>query len=206
MELLEKALSGAAAEVDLPECQLSRLQTMANQVIDDMEDKEVMPNRCLHDTPWSLISTSSYLNGTGVASVGLHSAYSDKVNGLKRTKMVVDGHTCIQAANKWDVLHYQLPSSSVKFQASLVDDFAWAGCRQLLGRLCIIREELSVVSASQDSDSSEFEEAKKTYQRLIPQDTAAFVKEILSVSSRDRRHGTPFHCLHFALSVCAILW
>ncbi|EIE25672.1 hypothetical protein COCSUDRAFT_46328 [Coccomyxa subellipsoidea C-169] len=47
--------------------------------------------------------------------------------------------------------------------------------KQLLARLCLIREELSVVAAEQGSDSSgsAFAEAKVIYQRLIPQGTAA---------------------------------
>ncbi len=69
--------------------------------------------------------------------------------------------------------------------------FVWLCCRQLLARLCLVREELSVVAAEQGSDSSgsDFAEAKVTYQRLIPQGTAAFVKEMLGVSSKDRRHA-----------------
>ena len=67
-------------------------------------------------------------------------------------------------------------------------------CRQLLARLCLIREELSVVAAGQGSDASgsDFAEAKVTYQRLIPQGTAAFVKEMLGVSSKDKRQVTLF--------------
>ena len=45
VDLLKRAVSGAAAEVSLPQCQLSSLQTIANQVIDDMEDKEQVPDR-----------------------------------------------------------------------------------------------------------------------------------------------------------------
>lgn len=45
VDLLKRAVSGAAADVSLPQCQLSSLQTIANQVIDDMEDKEQVPDR-----------------------------------------------------------------------------------------------------------------------------------------------------------------
>ncbi|CAL8469850.1 g9392 [Coccomyxa elongata] len=108
VNLLKRAVSGAAADVSLPQCQLSSLQTIANQVIDDMEDKEVVPDR------------------------------------------------------------------------------------QLLARLCLIREELSVVATDEDGSSggaSDFEEAKVTHQRLIPQGTAAFVKEMLGVSSKEKRQA-----------------
>ena len=64
--------------------------------------------------------------------------------------------------------------------------------RQLLARLCLIREELSVVASDEGSSTgtSDFEEAKMTHQRLIPQGTAAFVKEMLGVSSKEKRYVT----------------
>lgn len=51
-----------------------------------------------------------------------------------------------------------------------------------------------MVAAEQGSDASgsDFAEAKVTYQRLIPQGTAAFVKEMLGVSSKDKRQVTLF--------------
>ena len=51
-----------------------------------------------------------------------------------------------------------------------------------------------MVAAEQGSDTSgsDFAEAKVTYQRLIPQGTAAFVKEMLGVSSKDKRQVTLF--------------
>lgn len=45
VDLLTRAVSGAAADVSVPQCQLSSLETIANQVIDDMEDKESVPDR-----------------------------------------------------------------------------------------------------------------------------------------------------------------
>lgn len=44
MDQLKEAIQGSLK--GLPQCQLVALQTVANQIIDDMEDKELVPNRC----------------------------------------------------------------------------------------------------------------------------------------------------------------
>jgi hypothetical protein len=65
--------------------------------------------------------------------------------------------------------------------------------------MCLIREELAVVAAdalqgSRDLES-EYTETKSVYERLIPRDTAAFVKELLTVAKPDKRcvnsHSVP---------------
>lgn len=83
---------------------------------------------------------------------------------------------------------------------------AFLGCRQLLARLCLIREELSVVATDEGSSggASDFEEAKVTHQRLIPQGTAAFVKEMLGVSSKEKRHVAVIFPMFLSLSRSAL--
>ena len=63
--------------------------------------------------------------------------------------------------------------------------------RQLLARLCLVREELAVVgdqiSDSHPADAVEYAEARAAYQKLVPMGTAAFLKELIPVTSGDRR-------------------
>ena len=61
-------------------------------------------------------------------------------------------------------------------------------CRQLLARLCLLREELGVAAADVDSaQGAEYAETRSTHQRLLPQGAAAFIKELMAVSSAEKR-------------------
>ncbi len=55
----------------------------------------------------------------------------------------------------------------------------------------MVREELSAVAAhlgeGDKKADREYAETKSTYERLIPQGTAAFVKELLKVGTPDKR-------------------
>ena len=65
-----------------------------------------------------------------------------------------------------------------------------AAYRRLLARLCLVREELGVAAADMGADAEGtkgFDEARSTYQRLLPQGAAAFIKELLAVSQPGRR-------------------
>ena len=63
-------------------------------------------------------------------------------------------------------------------------------CRVLLARLCLAREELSVVAAERgllDNPRSDFAEMAAAHQAVLPQGAAAFIKELMSVVSAQRR-------------------
>lgn len=57
--------------------------------------------------------------------------------------------------------------------------------------MCLIREEIAAVAAeigqAKEDVDREYTETKSTYERLIPQGTAAFVKELLKVGRPDKR-------------------
>lgn len=70
-----------------------------------------------------------------------------------------------------------------------------AARRRLLARLCLVREELGVAAADMGAGVEAFDEARSTYQRLLPQGAAAFIKELLAVSQPERRCGcAPWCC------------
>ncbi|KAK9838290.1 hypothetical protein WJX81_002695 [Elliptochloris bilobata] len=62
--------------------------------------------------------------------------------------------------------------------------------RILLARLCLAREELSVVAAERgelDNPRSDFAQMAAAHQAVLPQAAAAFTKELMSVGSAQRR-------------------
>ena len=62
--------------------------------------------------------------------------------------------------------------------------------RILLARLCLAREELSVVAAERgllDNPRSDFAEMAAAHQAVLPQGAAAFIKELMNVVSAQRR-------------------
>lgn len=69
----------------------------------------------------------------------------------------------------------------------------WLWRRQLLSRLCLVREELAVVAAdiggTNPAQAREYAEARAAYQKLVPMGTAAFLKELFPVGSVERRCG-----------------
>ena len=73
--------------------------------------------------------------------------------------------------------------------------FCWLWRRQLLSRLCLMREELAVVAGdigeTHPAQAREYAEAKAAYQKLVPMGTAAFLKELMPVNSIERRCGAP---------------
>ena len=73
----------------------------------------------------------------------------------------------------------------------MVDDHAEPLRRQLLARLCLVREELAVVAEDisdwDPAEAHEYAEARAAYQKLVPLGTAAFLKELVPVTSPERR-------------------
>jgi hypothetical protein len=76
----------------------------------------------------------------------------------------------------------------------------WLVHRQLLARLCLVREELAVVvdqiRDSHPADAVEYAEARAAYQRLVPMGTAAFLKELIQVTAVDRRCAALLQSAH----------
>ncbi|CAL5227265.1 g10195 [Coccomyxa viridis] len=76
--------------------------------------------------------------------------------------------------------------------------------RQLLSRLCLVREELAVVAAeieqTNPAQAREYAEAKAAYQKLVPMGTAAFLKELIPVGSPERRQALLSTALEDAFS------
>jgi hypothetical protein len=87
-------------------------------------------------------------------------------------------------------------------KASVVD-------AQLLARLCLVREEIGVAAAKLPSQQQEeLAETQRTHGKLLPQGTLAFIKELLPVSSAEKRWDCPeilLACLAYFLPVsCAL--
>ncbi len=69
----------------------------------------------------------------------------------------------------------------------------------LLARLCLAREELSVVAGERgllDDARSDFAQMVTGHQSVLPQGAAAFVKELISVDSTQRRCAAAGLCAH----------
>lgn len=59
---------------------------------------------------------------------------------------------------------------------------------RLLARLCLVREEIPIAAAGLPAEKQEeVSKQRSTYQRLLPQGTAAFIKELLAVISTEKR-------------------
>ena len=59
---------------------------------------------------------------------------------------------------------------------------------RLLARLCLAREEILIAAASLPAEQqAEVAKQRSAYQRLLPQGTAAFIKELLAVTSTEKR-------------------
>ena len=78
-------------------------------------------------------------------------------------------------------------------KASLGPNIQYCSCRQLLARLCLVREELAVVAEAisdlHPGEARDYAEARAAYQKLVPLGTAAFLKELMPVTSPERRQA-----------------
>ena len=59
---------------------------------------------------------------------------------------------------------------------------------QLLARLCLVREEIGVAAVKLPSQQQqELADTQRTHGKLLPQGTLAFIKELLPVTSAEKR-------------------
>ena len=216
MGLIRRAADGGGEGV--PSCPLAEALAASNQIIEDMEERMAPPDRCrvlillvkhlLEGLITPARSICSWLCFACLLRVLCGAPVSAVCYGIMGATLWAGRNVGIDAPTIWSAhqMGWAWPCSCECSAGVLLgalrssQSTPWlpqgftalraSGCRVLLARLCLAREELSVVAAERgllDNPRSDFAEMAAAHQAVLPQGAAAFIKELMGVVSAQRR-------------------